>query len=120
MGIFFYVSILNMLFFLFFCRLFSFCYCFLNCICIFVYNSFFCKFICQITILVEFNVIFKIQFIFHLNICVEFYITVLLHTCSGRNMFTDDNVLFQTNQMVNFTLDSCFCQNLCCLLEGSG
>ena len=25
-------------------------------------------------------------------------------------MFTDDNVLFQTNQMVNFTLDSCFCQ----------
>ena len=55
-----------------------------------------------------------------LNICVELYGTVTLHTGTSRDQLTDDNVLLQTDQMVNLTVDRCFCQNLGGLLEGSG
>ena len=34
------------------------------------------------------------------------------HTCSCRNQFTDDDVLFQTDQRVNLTFDSSLSQNL--------
>ena len=33
-------------------------------------------------------------------------------------MFTDDDVLFQTDQVVHLTFDRSFCQDFCCLLEG--
>ena len=42
----------------------------------------------------------------------------VLDTSTSRNQLTDNYVLFQTNQWVNLALDSCFCQNLSCLLEG--
>ena len=45
-------------------------------------------------------------------------VAVALHTGTGRDRFTDDNVLFQAYQMVNLTLDSSVGQNLGGLLEG--
>ena len=47
-------------------------------------------------------------------------VAVALHTGTGRDRFTDDNVLFQAYQMVNLTLDSSVGQDLGGLLEGCG
>ena len=41
-----------------------------------------------------------------------------VETCTSGNELTDDNVLFQTDQVVNLTFDSSLSQNLGCLLEG--
>ena len=51
--------------------------------------------------------------------CIKLYIAVALHACTSWNQFTDDYILFQTDQMVNLTLDSSFGQNLGSLLERS-
>ena len=45
---------------------------------------------------------------------------ITLHTGSGRDQFTNDDVFFQADQRIHFTVDCCFCQDLGGLLEGSG
>ena len=62
------------------------------------------------------NVIIK--FCILINIGLQMNGTISLHSCSGRNQFTDDYILFQTDQWINLTFDCCLCQNFCCLLEG--
>ena len=46
-------------------------------------------------------------------------VAVCLQTCTGRNQLADDDVLLQTDQMVDLALDGGVGQNLRRLLEGS-
>ena len=59
----------------------------------------------------------KKDFIFHGYICIQSYIAVTFHTGTCWNQLTDNNILFQTDQMVNLSIDCCLCQNLGGFLE---
>lgn len=83
-------------------------------------NSFCC--LCRyfrLSIIIHIKII-KTDFVVHIHTktCIKFNVTVFSHTCSCRNQFTDNDVLFQTDQVVNLTFDSSLSQNLGCLLEG--
>ncbi len=43
----------------------------------------------------------------------ELDVAVTFHTGSGRDQFTDDNVLFQTDQVIYFAVDRSLSKNLC-------
>ena len=51
-------------------------------------------------------------------ICGELYISVSSHTGSGRNQFSDDDILFQADKAINLSIDCRFRKDFRCLLEG--
>ena len=53
-----------------------------------------------------------------LLVCSQTDITVTLHTGSGRDQLTDEDILLQTDQVVYLTVDRSLRKNLCCFLEG--
>ena len=52
--------------------------------------------------------------------CAELDIAVTLHSGTSRDQLTDNNILFQTDQVIDLTVDRCLSKNLCGLLEGCG
>ena len=51
-------------------------------------------------------------------ICGELYISVSSHTGSGRNQFSDDDILFQADKVVYLSIDCRFRKDFRRLLEG--
>ena len=51
---------------------------------------------------------------------LKFDISVALHTCTGRNQMSNDDVLLKSAQFISTTSNRCVCQDLGRLLEGSG
>ena len=47
------------------------------------------------------------------------YACISLHTCTGRNKLTDNNIFLKSEKMVNLTTNSSLCKRSCCFLEGS-
>ena len=52
--------------------------------------------------------------------CAELDIAVTLHSGTSRDQLTDNNILFQTDQVIDLTVDRSLSKNLCGLLEGCG
>ena len=84
--------------------------------CLYLINEFQCT--CLLYCLF-FHLILSFRFFYFNCIRIQMNITIFIHTRTSRNMFTNDNIFFQTYQWVNLTFNCCFCQNLRCLLEGS-
>ena len=64
------------------------------------------------------NRCFLLRDLIHDLACAELDIAVTLHSGTSRDQLTDDNILFQTDQVIYFAVDRSLSKNLCGLLEG--
>ena len=49
----------------------------------------------------------------------DFNLVINIHTCTGRNKFTNNNIFLKAKEIVTVASDSCISKCLCCFLEGS-
>ena len=47
----------------------------------------------------------------------DFDVLITLHTCTGRDELTNNNIFLKTDKRINLSINSSVCENLCCLLE---